>query len=268
MDSRSTLTSSQTAAEGAAWQPSNLNSDMTAVGYQHYLDIASARDVPTFKRRIEEFAERLEFPLFNATLVVERPAADPLIVALRNTPAAFADATSDARAAARDPMVQRVKTASAPIVYDQALYVSHAAGDLWEEQAPHGYHTGIAMALHLSGGRHFILGVDRPDPLPANPDNLIRLMADLQLLAVFAQETAVRLLMPQAATLDHAIPALSAREQEILKWTLAGKSNHVIGQLLNISLSTVNYHLRTVMGKLGASTKYQAAARANSLGLL
>ena len=240
---------------------------MTAVGYQHYLDIASARDVPTFKRRIEEFAERLEFPLFNATLVVEQPASAPLIVALRNTPSAFADATGDAKAAARDPMVQRVKMASAPIVYDQSLYVSHAAGDLWEEQAPHGYHTGIAMALHLSGGRHFILGVDRPDPLPANPDNLIRLMADLQLLAVYAQETAVRLLMPQAGEAS-AVPALSAREQEILKWTLAGKSNHVIGQLLNISLSTVNYHLRMAMGKLGAATKHQAAARANSLGLL
>lgn len=240
---------------------------MTSVGYQHYLDIASARDVPTFKRRIEEFAERLEFPLFSATLVVEQPAADPVIVALRNTPEAFANSTGDVQAAARDPMVQRVKTASAPIVYDQSLYVSHAAGDLWEEQAPHGYHTGIAMALHLSGGRHFIFGVDRPDPLPSNPDNLIRLMADLQLLAVFAQETAVRLLMPQAPT-DSEIPALTAREQEILKWTLAGKSNHVIGQLLNISLSTVNYHLRTAMGKLGASTKHQAAARANALGLL
>ena len=240
---------------------------MTSVGYQHYLDIASARDVPTFKRRIEEFAERLEVPLFNATLVVEQPAADAVIVAVRNTPDAFAEGASNAQAAARDPVVQRLKTASAPIVYDQSLYVSHSAGDLWEEQAPHGYHTGIAMALHLSGGRHFIFGVDRPAPLPANPDNLIRLMADLQLLAVFAQETAVRLLMPQAPS-DSAIPALSAREQEILKWTLAGKSNHVIGQLLNISLSTVNYHLRTAMGKLGASTKHQAAARANALGLL
>ncbi|MCY7315702.1 MAG: autoinducer binding domain-containing protein [Rubrivivax sp.] len=240
---------------------------MTAVGYQHYLDIASSRDVPTFKRRIEEFAQRLEFPLFSATLVVEKPAANPTIVALHNAPEAFSDAAFNVEAAARDPIVQRVKTASAPIVYDQSVYVGHAAGDLWEEQAPHGYHTGIAMALHLSGGRHFIFGVDRPDPLPANPDNLIRMMADLQLLAVFAQETAVRLLMPQCAS-EEPIPSLSAREQEILKWTLAGKSNHTIGQLLHISLSTVNYHLRTAMGKLGASTKHQAAARANALGLL
>ena len=164
-------------------------------------------------------------------------------------------------------MLQRVKTATAPIVYDQAVYVSHSAGDLWEEQAPHGFHTGIAMALHLSGGRHFILGVDRSDPLPSNPDLLIRLMADFQLLAVYAQETALRLLTPQSGG-QGALPVLTAREQEILKWALSGKSNHVIGQLLSISLSTVNFHLRSAMGKLGVSSKHQAAAKASSLGLI
>lgn len=240
---------------------------MPSVGYQNYLDVASARDLPSFKRRLEEFAQRLEFPLFNATLVVEQPAAKPVIVALRNTPAAFEESTIDPRATARDPMLQRVKTATAPIVYDQAEYVNHAAGDLWEEQAPHGFHTGIAMALHLSGGRHFILGVDRADPLPSNPDQLIRLMADFQLLAVYAQETALRLLTPQS-DLNRAMPVLSAREQEILKWTLAGKSNHVIGQLLNISLSTVNFHLRSAMAKLGVSSKHHAATKASALGLI
>lgn len=240
---------------------------MTSVGYQHYLDVASARDVPTFKRRLADFAQRLDFPLFNATLVVDKPATAPLIVALRNTPQAFEEATSDPNAGARDPVVQRLKTATAPIIYDQAMYVSHTAGDLWEEQALHGYHTGIAMPLHLSGGRHFYLGVDRPQPLPTSPDALIRLMADLQLLAVFAQETALRLLLPESPQGDPP-PALSAREQEVLKWTLAGKSNQVIGQLLNISLSTVNFHLRKAMGKLGVASKHQAAARAHALGLL
>ncbi len=240
---------------------------MSAVGYQHYLDVASARDVPTFKRRLGEFAQRLDFPLFNATLVVEQPASSPVIVAMRNSPDAWVESSRDADAAKRDPLVQRFKTATAPIIYDQGLYVNHAAGDLWEEQAPYGFHTGISMVLHLNGGRHFILGVDRSDPLPANPDNLVRLMADLQLLAAYAQETAIRLLLPQAP-LDAQLPSLSAREQEILKWTLAGKSNQVIGQLLNISLSTVNFHLRTAMGKLGVASKHQAAAKANALGLI
>jgi DNA-binding CsgD family transcriptional regulator len=240
---------------------------MSAVGYQHYLDIASARDVSTFKRRLGDFAHQLDFPLFNATLVVEQPAARANVVVLGNAPEAFGDATVDVDSGARDPVLQRLKATSAPFAYDQAMYVNHSAGDLWEEQAAHGYKAGIALALHMSGGRHFILGVDREDPLPQNPDNVIRMMADLQLLAVFAQETAVRLLMPQMpAIMD--LPALSAREVEVLKWTLVGKSNQVIGQLLNISLSTVNFHLRSAMDKLGVASKHQAAAKAQSLGLI
>lgn len=240
---------------------------MTAVGYQHYLDVASARDVPTFKRRLGEFTERLDFPLFNATVVIERPAARPLVIALNNTPEAFSEATQDQAAGRRDPVSQRLRTATSPVVYNQSLYVNHSAGDLWEEQAPHGYQAGISMPMHLSGGRHFILGVDRPDPLPTDPDKLIRMMADLQLLAVFAQETAIRLLLPQTSGTTE-VPSLSPREQEILKWTLAGKSNQVIGQLLNISLSTVNFHIRTAMTKLGVASKHQAAAKAQALGIL
>lgn len=240
---------------------------MTTVSYQNYLDVASSRDVPTFKRRLQDFAAKLDFPLFNATLVVEQPATKAVVVAVNNIPDAFQNLTLDPVSIARDPFAQRLKVASSPIVYDQSYYVSHIAGDLWEEQAPFGYHNGISMPLHLSGGRHFYFGVDRPNLLPSDPDALVRLMADLQLLAVYAQETALRLLLPQVAP-GRPAAALSSRELEILKWTLVGKSNGVIGQLLNISLSTVNFHLRAAMKKLGVSSKHQAAAKAQALGLI
>ncbi len=240
---------------------------MTALAYQDCLDVASARDAATFQRRLELLAARLGFPLVNATLVVEQPAAAPLLASVNNVPDAFLGATTDPVAGRRDPVYQRLKITSTPFIYDQSTYVDHAAGDLWEEQAAHGYRTGVAMALHMSGGRHFYMGVDRAAPLPGDPDQVVRLLADLQLLAVFAQETAVRLLMPQVVGSDER-PALTSREREILQWTVAGKSSAVVGQILGISLSTVNFHLRSAMGKLGVATKHQAAAKANALGLL
>jgi DNA-binding CsgD family transcriptional regulator len=240
---------------------------MSMISHQDYLDVASSRDVATFKSRLVTFAERLDFPLVNATLVVERPGGPPSIVGLRNTPESFATQPTSADTVKRDPVIRRLKRMRTPFIYDQALYVNKDAGDLWEDQAPHGYRTGISMALHMDGGRHFLMGVDRPDPLPKGGDRLIRLMADLQLLAVFAQETAVRLLMPAPAA-SAGMPVLTLREQEILQWTRDGKSNFVIGQLLNIALSTVNYHLASAMKKLGVATKHQAAAKADALGLL
>jgi DNA-binding CsgD family transcriptional regulator len=240
---------------------------MSGVLHQHYLDVASARDLGTFHRRLVDFAEHLDFPLVNAVLVVEQPGAAAAFLPVRNAPAEFVEDTRDVVDSRRDPVLQRLKTMSIPFVYDQAMYVDSGAGDLWEEQAPHGYRTGVSMALHMSGGRHFLLGVDRANPLPKDPEKVVRMMADVQLLAAFAQETAVRLLIPQAPA-DIQLPTLSAREQEILRWSRDGKSNHVIGQILNLSLSTVNYHLASAMKKLGVASKHHAAAKADSLGLL
>ena len=239
---------------------------MTGVGYQHYLDVASSRDADVLRRRLIEFAGRLGFPLVNATLVVEQASRPALIAAIRNTPTGF-EAIGNPSDAARDPVLARLKTATAPFIYDQDTYTRSGSGDLWEVQAPFGYRHGVAMALHMPGGRHFLMGVDGPDPLPTHPDRLVRLLADLQLLAAFAQETAVRVLMP-SLTADDPLPSLSSREQEILRWTLEGKSSSVIGVILGISLSTVNYHLHSAMTKLAVSSKHQAAAKAHALGLL
>lgn len=149
--------------------------------------------------------------------------------------------------------MQRLKSSSVPFLYDQAFYVNAGAGDLWEEQAPFGYRTGVSMALHLPGGRHFMLGVDRDEPLPTSSQALTRLMADLQLLGVFAQEAALRVLIK-----DDASPAvnLTPREREVLQWTREGKSAWTVGQILGMTDNTVNFHLKNVMAKLGASSKH------------
>ena len=156
---------------------------------------------------------------------------------------------------------------STPFVYDQSLYVDEQAGDLWEMQALFGYKTGIAMALHLPGGKHFVMGVDRDQPLPGDDIELTRMMADLQLLAVHAQDTAVRLLAPQALELQY-MPRLTDREVEILKWTSDGKSAWAVGQILSLSEHNVKYHIKRILEKLGVGSKHQAVTKAKTLGLL
>ena len=167
----------------------------------------------------------------------------------------------------RDPVMRRLKRLSAPFVYDQSMYVDEQAGDLWEMQALFGYKTGIAMALHLPGGKHFVMGVDRDQPLPGDDVLVTRMMADLQLLAVHAQETAVRLLAPQALEMQY-MPRLTDREIEILKWTSEGKSAWAVGQILNLTEHNVKYHIKRILVKLGVGSKHQAAAKAKFLGLI
>jgi DNA-binding CsgD family transcriptional regulator len=162
--------------------------------------------------------------------------------------------------------MQHCKRNSVPIIWDQGTYVGSGAPELWEEQASFGYHAGIAMALHLPEGLHFQLGVDRDQALPTDPGELQRLVADLQLFAVHAQDSAVRLLVPQVFQPER--PNLTPRELDALRWTLEGKTAWEAGVVLGISERTVVFHVTNAMRKLDCVNKQQAALKALRLGLI
>lgn len=235
--------------------------------HQDYLDVGVSPDRATFEQRLLRFAQSMDFGIVSAALAVDQPGDKPLFVTIGNTPAGFVDASLNFENSLRDPVLRRLKASSTPFVYDQSLYIEENAADLWEEQAAFGLRTGIAMALHMPAGRHFLLGVDRNEPLPAEDATLTRLLADLQLLAVYAQETAVRVLLPDATPLAP-MPHFTAREREVLQWTREGKSAWAVGQILSMSEHTVNYHLRNAMRKLSVSSKHMAILKAISLGLI
>jgi LuxR family maltose regulon positive regulatory protein len=62
--------------------------------------------------------------------------------------------------------------------------------------------------------------------------------------------------------------ALSTREVEVLRLLAAGASNATIAEELTLSLFTVKRHVSNILGKLGASSRTEAAARARSRHLL
>jgi len=221
----------------------------------------------TLESRLVRFANDLGFGLISGALVLEHGAGKVSTFAFGNTPEAYQSTSESTERGRRDPVMRRLKRLSAPFVYDQSMYVDEEAADLWEMQALFGYKTGIAMALHLPGGKHFIMGVDRDQPLPGDDVLVTRMMADLQLLAVHAQETAVRLLVPESVEVQY-LPRLTDREIDILKWTAEGKSAWAVGQILNISEHNVKYHIKRILMKLAVGSKHQAAAKAKSLGLI
>jgi DNA-binding CsgD family transcriptional regulator len=232
-----------------------------------YLDVATSRDKETFASRLVQFAELLGFPLVSGVLVLDRPNGLSEFISIGNVPEAYKASYDDVELSRKSPVMSRLKALSHPFAYDQAMYVKAGAGDLWEHQAEFGYKNGIAMAMHMSHGRHFLLGVDRAEALPSDADELTRMMASLQLLGAFAQESAVRLLTPLAYD-NEEIPALTARELEILRWTSVGKSAEVVGNILGLNRGTVNFHLQSASKKLGVSGKHAAVSRAIRLGLL
>ena len=164
--------------------------------------------------------------------------------------------------------MQHCKNSGRPIVWDQSTYVKTGHGDLGEQLAAHGYCTGIAMALHMPEGRHFLVGVDRDQALPKDPPTLSRLVADLQVFTAYAQEAAARVLVPLPPEPEDSAARLTPRELEILRWTLDGKTAWEVGRILSISETLAVSQANSAMRKLHCVTKLQAALKAHRLGLL
>jgi len=59
----------------------------------------------------------------------------------------------------------------------------------------------------------------------------------------------------------------TAREQEVLRWLAAGKTDRDIAAILDISPRTVHKHLQRIYEKLGVETRTAAVVRAMNLQL-
>ena len=64
------------------------------------------------------------------------------------------------------------------------------------------------------------------------------------------------------------IEALTGREHEVLELVADGLSNREIASALAISEHTVKFHLASIFGKLGASTRTEAVHRGLRHGLI
>jgi two-component system, NarL family, response regulator YdfI len=67
---------------------------------------------------------------------------------------------------------------------------------------------------------------------------------------------------------DASVEHLTLREREVLEMMMEGLSNKEIAAHLNISAHTVKFHISSILGKLGASTRTEAAAIGLRRGLI
>jgi DNA-binding CsgD family transcriptional regulator len=212
------------------------------------------------------FARQLGFDFVTSMAVLDRPTEEPEFHFVDNGPAEYFEMSSDRDRCRTDPVMQHCKYSSVPIVWDHDTYAAVGQSAKWEEQAAYGYHTGICVATHLPGGRHFCIGVDRDQALPRCASELANIAAHLQLFAAYSQDVALNVLLPSSD--QKQLPRLSARELECLRWTTEGKTAWEVGRILSISEQTAVRHLNNATHKLRCVNKHQAVVCALRLGLL
>lgn len=85
-----------------------------------------------------------------------------------------------------------------------------------------------------------------------------------EILFVLALAGLVQLFRTHLALLSHSnpIPALTARELEVLAWVADGKTNAETAERLSIAPGTVKKHLDHIYAKLDARTRTEAVVTA------
>ncbi|MBX3620986.1 MAG: autoinducer binding domain-containing protein [Rhizobacter sp.] len=233
--------------------------------HDHCLRASAASTLDEFKAEVVRFTQALGFETVSAVSVMDHPDGSTQFFPVCNAPPGYADLCHDLELGKVDPVMQHCKHHHVPIVWDQATYVRAQRAQKWEQQAAYGYRCGIAAVMHLPGGLHFLIGVDRDQPLTSDAVEISRLVASLQLFTVHAEEAARRVLLQRPH--DEVTP-LSARELEALRWTLAGKTAWEVGRILGIAENTVIRHTHRAAQKLGCRGKHHAAMKALRLGLI
>lgn len=75
-------------------------------------------------------------------------------------------------------------------------------------------------------------------------------------------------LMPQHQEDDLSAEPLTHRETEVLHLLADGLGNKEIAVRLNVSEHTIKFHIRSILGKLGASSRTEAVSRGLRSGLI
>ena len=97
-----------------------------------------------------------------------------------------------------------------------------------------------------------------------------RIAADphLEIVDLIEQAEAVVSMPPAPRNADPLLETLTAREHDVLALVADGLSNRDIAGRLAISEHTVKFHLASIFGKLGVSTRTEAVQRGLRLGVI
>lgn len=132
---------------------------------------------------------------------------------------------------------------------------------VFDEAAAFGLRSGISVPLHNPDGSFAIMSFAQS----WDGEFQNRTIAYLRLAALHFHVKVAQFAISSGV---EGMPNLSVREKECILWTARGKSSWEIGQILSISVNTVNFHIKNVMLKMDTAGRTAAATKAVKLGLI
>ncbi|MER9496209.1 LuxR family transcriptional regulator [Mesorhizobium sp. M0320] len=130
-----------------------------------------------------------------------------------------------------------------------------------DEAATFGLRSGISIPLHGPGRNFAIMSFAQAESGELHNSTITY----LQLAALHFHRKVMKFASSRDAERG---PDLSPRERECILWIAKGKSSWEVGQILAISVDTVNFHVKNILRKMDTSNRTSAATKAISLGII
>jgi len=224
--------------------------------------LAPAESIERIFARVEQAARQLGFDHVAYGFQAPYPVTQRKVVMLNNYPGPWQARYADAGYLVTDPTVAHGRKSQTPIVWTDQAFASNPT--LWADAQDHGIRTGWAQSSLESNGSGSLLTLCRSDE-PITGDELLAKESSMRWLVQVAHVSLSRAILGQEGR-KH--PLLTCREREALQWSADGKSAQDIAEILRLSKSAVDFHLKNAVAKLQATNKTAAVARAALMGLL
>ena len=159
------------------------------------------------------------------------------------------------------PILKHCSSTMEPLLWkgttDESLFLK--APELFEEFYGFGHRAGYAQSIIESKRIYSMFW--------ANSSNIIN-SKELSFISPKMEWITISVISKINQLKYNSNIVLSEREKEVLRWSGDGKTADEIAQILNLSHSTINFHLRNAMFKLDAPNKTNAIVKAIYLDLL
>lgn len=236
---------------------------------ERFMGITSYSTVECWRDRIFEIAKELGYSNTLLAIFPDRTAPIEAEFAFlhSNYSAHWRDKYDDEKMGHVDPTVSHCATKSTPLIWTPDIFLARKQKEMYEEACGHGLRSGVTLPIHGSNGELGVLCfVADMKPDKNFTSEAIRNMPTLSLFRDFIFETSLQFMSPSSQ--PETIVVLTPRELECIKWCAAGKSSWDIGELLNCSAATVNFHFSNIRHKFGTSTRREALVKAIRIGLV
>lgn len=239
------------ALSSANWQEAHLES-LTSAGTEQELFDALAK-----------IGRELGFDYCAYGMRMPLPLSNPKMFMLNNYTSDWQARYVQENYLAVDPTVSHGLKSVLPLVWSETMIKN--AMPFWDDARDHGLRVGWAQSSFDAKGVVGMLTLAR-----SGQDLSVSELSDnsmkMSWLVHAAHNGMTRLLAAKNASA--AVINLTSREVEVLRWTADGKTSSEVGEIMNISERTVNFHVNNSLEKLGAANKTAGVLMAAMLRLL